>query len=253
MAVLLIFGMVMSLSMQLTNSSSAKGAKEKRVPILCYHILTEQPKSRYDVSMKAFKEQINYLIEKKYDFLTVDELVSGLKQSKLPDRGVVITIDDGDISSYNIAFKIAKENKIHFTFCIYTGRIGKNKNSVSWEQLKEMAEAGMEIVSHSKTHPHLTPPVKKTSWKTLPEQEVKKELEESKSILENKLNKKIKYFTYPYGLYNENVEKLAVLAGYDGMLTLDWGVNRTSTNPLRLKRKMLTSAATLKEFVELLK
>mgnify|MGYP001580820482 CR=1 FL=1 len=61
------------------------------------------------------------------------------------------------------------------------------------------------------------------------------------------------FLAYPYGLYNDQVEKLALSAGYQAMLTLDWGNNTSETSPARLKRKQVFRDTTMEQFVRLLK
>ena len=70
-------------------------------------------------------------------------------------KSLVITFDDGHISSYSVAFPILCNYKFKATFFIITERIGE-KEYLSWRQIREMNKYRMEIGSHTVTHPILT-------------------------------------------------------------------------------------------------
>ena len=44
---------------------------------------------------------------------------------------------------------------------------------------------------------------------------------------------------YPYGWFNQDIERMAVKAGYKGIFTVNWGVNSLAENPLRIKRRVM--------------
>lgn len=73
-------------------------------------------------------------------------------------------------------------------------------------ETRDLLDMGMEIGSHTMTHPDLT---------ALEKDQVKWELEESKSILEDYVQRPIRTFCYPSGYFNRSVRDAVMAAGYD--------------------------------------
>jgi peptidoglycan/xylan/chitin deacetylase (PgdA/CDA1 family) len=101
---------------------------------------------------------------------------------------------------------------------------------LTWDQLREMAEAGIEIGSHTVSHPVLS---------ALGREEALGELLDSKKLLAAELGRPVKVFAYPFGRpqhFTAESERLVRQAGYEAACTTVRGVNRSDTNPLRLLR-----------------
>ena len=98
---------------------------------------------------------------------------------------------------------------------------------MSWEQMKEMEEAGMEFGGHTVSHPMLA---------SLGEEEQFKEIKQSKDDLEKGLGANIKRFAYPYGNFNEATSRLLAEAGFDCGLTTETKVNQGVVDPFRIGR-----------------
>ena len=82
---------------------------------------------------------------------------------------------------------------------------------MSWDQLGELADAGWEIGSHTRTHPHLTQSRRR---------ELRAELESRKATVEERLGRPCPTLAYPYGDYDERVVAAAGAAGYAAAGTL---------------------------------
>lgn len=213
------------------------------VSVLCYHRIIQKPKYIYDVAVVEFEKQIKTLLDNRYRIIRISDLLDGIEKKNIPEKAVIITVDDGDISSYESAYRIAKKYRIPITLFIYTDYISRGGRSISWEKLEELAKAGVDIGSHTRTHPYLT---KLKNIKM-----VEKEIKESKDIIEDKLKIKVKFFAYPYGLYNNVIEDIVIKSGYESALTLDWGNNDLNTNRFRIKRKLVLSNMNIKKFMDI--
>src|SRR5204862_4493306 len=134
-----------------------------------------------------------------------------------------------------------------FTMFIYTegvrgGALGGG-GAITWEQLADMRDNGVDIEAHSATHQDLreghtitlaSPGGKKTRTKlTGPqyEQWVQNEVVGSKQLLEQRLGIKVNCFAVPFGNYNEHVKEIARNAGYEAMFTV-YGQPITWTSPM---------------------
>jgi peptidoglycan/xylan/chitin deacetylase (PgdA/CDA1 family) len=139
---------------------------------------------------------------------------------------------------------VLKEFGYPWTYFVYPQFITRTegKGAASWPDLLELDREGVDVESHSMTHPKLTShkqtfaenagagegvaPIEQYGRvpHTLSAQEyddfLTNETSGAKAILEKELGKKIKYFAYPYGAYNKQVEAKAVAAGYEAIFTV---------------------------------
>lgn len=98
---------------------------------------------------------------------------------------------------------------------------------VSWNEVREMGSARIEIGSHTVTHPILTNSTR---------EQLTHELRESRSRLEAELGKEVRAFCYPNGNWDKNVRDAVALAGYQCAVTTEAGLNDAQSDLLALKR-----------------
>jgi peptidoglycan/xylan/chitin deacetylase (PgdA/CDA1 family) len=131
-----------------------------RVPILMYHYISVPPPDadvyRVDLSVTPtrFREHVAYLAREGYSTTSLVALDDALMWGRpLPPNPVILTFDDGHLDHYTQAFPILREQQMTGTFFIITGFADRNERGyMSWEQIKAMADAGMAMESHTKTH-----------------------------------------------------------------------------------------------------
>ena len=129
------------------------------VPIVMYHhvepidIATQLGHPQLTVDSTFFEEHISQLVKDKYHFLSLGDLVYAiLTRGTVPDKSIVITLDDGYIDNYTYAFLIAKKYHVIMNYMIPTGLVGK-PDYLTWDHLKEMtASPYTRIYSHTTTH-----------------------------------------------------------------------------------------------------
>lgn len=163
-----------------------------------YHSIGSQKASEvgadlYSVSEQNFREQIQY----------IKQLMSSKAQE------LVITFDDGLLDNYTIAYPILKEAGLKAYFFIIGTKID-TPGYMSWQQIKELKDAGMIIGSHGMTHKILV---------GLNENDLDYEIRISKRILEDDLACQIDYFSVPRGFCNENVIKHIKENNYKAVFT----------------------------------
>ncbi|MEI6886998.1 MAG: polysaccharide deacetylase family protein [bacterium] len=158
-----------------------------------------------DIQNMGFETIFPYEIEEK--------LENNVKQDK---KYVMITIDDGYEDVYKYAMPILLKYKMKATYYVMPNFVGRNNpqrvnmadNYSTWEEIKEMKDSGyINIGSHTMDHAELSN-IKYT------EADLRYQIFESKKVLEEKLKIQIKDFSYPYGMYNQNVANLVSQAGY---------------------------------------
>jgi peptidoglycan/xylan/chitin deacetylase (PgdA/CDA1 family) len=227
------------------------------VPILCYHGLAERCESSLCMTTPLFREQMRYLKENHYRVVSMADLADFLAYRRaLPAKAVVINLDDGYRSAYDIAYPILKTYGFTATLFIYTDFIGASANSLTWDQLQKMKADGFEIGSHSVSHCDLT---KKREGEDNDRyiERIREELFLSKRLIDRKLNQDTSYFAFPYGDYNHRVLSLCKEAGYSLGLSVKRGGNPFFSDPLVLRRDQILQkdmegfVSSLETFLEL--
>jgi peptidoglycan/xylan/chitin deacetylase (PgdA/CDA1 family) len=213
-------------------------AEHPTATVLCYHIVEAPAAPRMHIDRETFRQHLRYLEMTGYNVIPLRHLyeyVSGQRAS-IPKNAVVITIDDGWRSTYTEAFPELQKRKFPFTVFIYPNIIGKTANALSWEQIREMADAGVDIQSHSLTHPFLTRRRHRSLSDAKYGEWLQRELAQSRRILEKETGRKVQFLAYPYGDYDDRVAVASAKAGYKAALTCDFGRVRKGSDPLRMKR-----------------
>jgi peptidoglycan/xylan/chitin deacetylase (PgdA/CDA1 family) len=206
--------------------------------IFCYHLLVD--KVRYpgtEITPAAFEAQMKELKDRGITVISMQDLLAWKRGEKnIPPRCAVVTFDDGYKAQYEVAWPIMKKYGYPFTMFIYTegvrgGSLGGG-GAITWEQLADMRDNGVDIEAHSATHQDLREGHtitlvgsggKKTRTKLTGaqyEQWMQNEVVGCKQLLEQRLGIKINCFAVPFGNYNEHVKEIARNAGYEAMFTV---------------------------------
>jgi len=206
--------------------------------VLCYHIVESPQDPRMEISRETFLQQMRYLAMTGYTVVPlrdIYEYATG-KKTSLPKNAVAITIDDGWRSTYTEVFPELKRRHFPFTVFLYPQIIGKTAHAMTWKQVKEMADAGVDIESHSYSHPFLTHRYHPEWDDKQYSQWLARELRDSKRILERETGRTVSFLAYPYGEYDHHLLPRVASAGYEAALTCDYGRVKRGSNPLRMKR-----------------
>lgn len=181
------------------------------LPILMYHHIDYLPsgvsKEWQDltVSPETFEKQMEYLFQQNYQPITFRQFLYFIEGGgELPEKSLIITFDDGWKNQYTYAFPILKKYNFPATFFIVVNQIGGSL-FMDWKQLKDLLNSGMEIGSHTMSHPNL---------KKLTSSQLIYEIENSKTILEKNLNYRIEVFAYPYGIFDSRIVEAVRKADY---------------------------------------
>jgi peptidoglycan/xylan/chitin deacetylase (PgdA/CDA1 family) len=218
-----------------------------RAIVLGYHQFTGPgvpSKNPYSMSQDVFASEMKYLHDNGYNVVPLSDVVRFVKHEiGLPPNAVAITIDDGYKSALNYAAPVLKQYGYPWTYFVYPAFITRTegKGAASWPDLVALDAEGVDVECHSMTHPQLTKhrqmftetPAPNggsstitytRSYHELSPQEyddfLTNETAGAKAVLEKELHKKIKYFAYPYGDYNQMVETKAVAAGFEAIFTV---------------------------------
>ena len=207
--------------------------------ILLYHGLYREREeirgkpAREYVSERDFRGQVRWLRENGYSLLTLGECLSRSERGELPRRTVCLSFDDGKRSDLELAAPVLAEEGVRGTFFVIPGWLG-NPNIMVPEEVRRLAGMGMEIGSHSMTHPFMS---------TLSPAEMDREAADSKRCLENLVGTSVENFSYPFGDVDRRSRDAVVRAGYrtacgtrrgantppwDWLLLRRWGMHETT-------------------------
>ena len=262
-------------------------ANQHKILVLTYHRFGERPK-RGVTHADAFAEQLEYL-RAHYTIVPLSAVERHLLEGDpLPTAAAAITIDDGYLDAYEIAFPILRRYRAPATLFaatdfidghgwIWTDRLRyiktqlngsafrldadrtneelkrladdeksrriaaiandagvtlpslppRDYRALTWDHAREMAASGIDIGSHTVTHPILTHVDRET---------LTRELRESRSRLEQMLDREVTSFCYPNGDHNRHVRNAVANAGYRLAVTTECGLNDRTTDPLALRR-----------------
>ena len=219
------------------------------VPVLTYHKLTRNgTPDAMTVREADFEAQMRFLRENGYRVIPLDDLFEFLRfRRQIPARSVVITFDDGWRSVYDIAWPILKKYGYPATLFVYTDLIVGSRETLSWEQVRELSRDGLDIQCHSKTHRYLGRKERKESFRDYFEA-VRREIVESSRILRKHTGREVKYLAYPYGDTNALVVGMLRQEGYRLAFTVERESAPFFSNDFRVSREMIYGSFNLEDF-----
>ena len=207
---------------------------KREVPVLCYHHIrainageSETMKS-YSVTPAAFAEQMKALHDSGYHTVLPGQLYDYLvHDGTLPSKPIMLTFDDTDEEQYSIG--AAEMNKYGFKGVYFIMTISINRpRYMSKEQIKNLSDSGHVIAGHTWDH-HMVTKYAGEDWNI--------QLVKPRTQLEAITGKKIEYFAYPFGLWNQAA--IPELKSRDYKLAFILSTKRDSTEPLYTIRRMI--------------
>lgn len=180
------------------------GSADLGALVICHHRVDDSG-SRLTVSPAAFRRQMTYLQGIGAHWMTVAELGAALTGRRLPPRAVCVTFDDADGSSYEAIEWLTGIGGRCTEFVVVNWSSSATRNAMGWDRLRKLSASGVEIGSHTMSHPDL---------RSLDAGHLRAELEQSRACLAAEIGTEIVSFAYPYGLFDATVVRAAGAAGY---------------------------------------
>ncbi len=223
-----------------------------------YHSLSDRARPRFRkfaLPPALFAEQMAYLAQQRYTTLTVSQYIAFRKAgTALPEPTVVLTFDDGFADFYTEALPVLQEYGFVSTLYVATAFVGDTSRflrreyettrpMLTWDQLIEIAAAGIECGAHSHRHEQLD---------VLPGDMARAEIARSRRVLEEKLSQPVASFAYPYGYYQSAVKQMVQAAGYSSACAVRYRMSSPADDPFALSRLIVTANTGLERFVKLI-
>ena len=200
------------------------------VPVLNYHQVEDKDGNPLTLYCDQFDQQMAYLAEEGYHTITLDEMMDAAENgTPLPEKPVVITLDDGYVDNYEYAYPILKKYGFKATIFLINDFTGVYPNYLTWEQIHEMQDSGLiDFESHTMTHANLS--------ELTSRDELHHEIADSREALSKKLGKKVDYIAYPGGRVTDAVEEVTRDAGYRGGFTVHYGLSTPTEGVYQMDR-----------------
>lgn len=183
------------------------------VPILAYHDVDPEFRlGSLNPTLRQFEAQMKYLRDSGYTTVSLGEIAAGLA----PERAVALTFDDAYEGVRQYALPVLLRSGFRATVFVVSGFVGRRSlwdlnlrwlggRHMGWDGVRGLARAGIEIGSHTVSHPNLV---------RLNASKLRVELVDSKRQLEDALGRAVDALSYPFGQYNDEIKAAALEAGY---------------------------------------
>lgn len=218
------------------------------IPILYYHRVgrfRDGAPRKMCVTPERFRSQMAFLKRHGFHPVTLDSVAAAAtREVPLPPRAVALTFDDGFADVLTHAVPILHEYRFPSTMFVIAGLMGEEtqggmERMLTWDELGELVEAGVEIGSHTMTHRPLD---------TLSPAEIAEEVVASRLLLEGRLGREVGHFSYPKGAWSAEAERAVRRAGYVTACATKRGVSPSEGNLHRIRRIPVSANDTLWDF-----
>lgn len=227
-----------------------------------YHSIAVVDNRRFQpfaVPPRVFATQMAYLHQHGYTPVTVTQLMQiyaghAETDKQFPERPVVLTFDDGFADFFTHALPILQQYRFRATLYVPTAFVGQTSRwlrregeqarpMLTWEQIREIHNAGIECGGH--THHHVQLDI-------LPPSRANEEIRQCKQLLEQHLGHPVFSFAYPFGYYTRSAKQCVQDAGYTSACAVGHRISSVHSDPLALTRFIVKPTTTLADFQGLL-
>ena len=239
-----LIGMYCLATMPLRRRRAVRDAAAARAPVmtLFYHRVADDHPNDWTISVERFKAQVTWLRER-YDIVSLIEAQQRLGSAGNRTPAVAITFDDGYADNCRQAIPWLLEQKVPFNYFVSTSHVLERRPFEhdakrgcplapnTPDQLRALADAGVELGAHSRRHTNL--------GQIEDEDLLHSEIVGSKRDLEGLIDRAVRYFAFPYGLHanlSPAAFGMAFRAGYWGVCSAYGGYNVPGDDPFHIQR-----------------
>ncbi len=178
---------------------------DDRIPVLIYHDISPGPQlsSSYTVDVSLLRRELEYLQNEGYTPLTFAAAALLRAEGKLPEKPIILSFDDA-LPGHMHALTQLQTKRMTAIFFVNSDLLG-DATHLSWDNVREIADAGMEIGGHTANHVH---PLQ------LNEVGLFVEIIGDKQHIEREIGKPVTVFAYPFQERNAETDRIVEHAGY---------------------------------------
>lgn len=204
-------------------------------PVLLYHNIDGA--GAFSISLATLRAHFELFSRNNVRVISFREYFERLGNPRpFSGKVMIISFDDGFLSMYTKLLPLVKEFRYPVTLFVYVDNVYQRaKKNITWDQLRTMDREGISIESHTVSHADLV----RLEARNTPESRRRlfEEMYLSRRVLELYLHRKVRYLAFPYGRYNLEVIELSRYAGYERVLSTDYGPNIVTRNNYCIRRQ----------------
>ncbi len=173
--------------------------------VLMYHRFGDARFPATNTRVEQLRAHLDYLQANGHSVIPLDRLIASLEDGEpLPDKAVVITVDDAYRSVYEVGHPILAEYGVPYTLFVSTDALDQRLSDyMSWDQLGDLADAGVSIANHGASHESM-----------LTVADIDADVLRAKERLQAHVEPLDGVFAYPYGEYDTDATKTLRKLGY---------------------------------------
>lgn len=241
----LFYALCLALSLIVPRADIARAASPSAdggIPVLVYHRFGPVVADGMTVTTAVFEQQLAWLRDHDYRIVPLRAAVDAIRGVGQRDlsRAVTITVDDGHRTVYTELFPLIKRYRFPVTLFIYPSAISNASYAMTWEQIGEMARSGLvDVQSHTYWHPNFhreKARLKPAEYGAF----VANQLLRSKKVLMERLHADITMLSWPFGIVDPELERMAREAGYVAAFTLERRPATPASDLLAMPRYLMT-------------
>ena len=183
--------------------------------VLQYHHVSDSTPSATSTSVSLFKGQLDMISDLKLEVVDLQKgTETALAGTNEQDNRIAITFDDAYESVYHTAAPLLADRGYPYTIFVNTEAVGRH-GYMTWDQIRELADRpGVTIANHSADHGHLArkPDESKSAWQA----RITNSLDSAQQTLGRELDSPAPMFAYPYGEFDEALERKVAERGWYG-------------------------------------
>jgi len=197
--------------------------------ILIYHRFGEKNYPSTNIKTEQFEAHLRELTSGRYKLAPLPEIIRAFRnRENLPERTIGISIDDAYRSVYDIAWPQFRRTGVPLTIFVSPAFIDSGgEKYMTWDQLRELAAAGVTIGAHTLSHPHMP---------KLSDRALIREIERGNEWFLAELGFRPSLFAYPYGEYGVREKEAVINAGYEAAFGQQSGVAAAGGDLFELPR-----------------
>lgn len=238
----------------LTLSSRARAAESKPapLPILMYHHISKSPEQwgKHVISPETFEGDLRYLSDNGYTTVTTADLLAYVDEGKaLPEKPVMITFDDGQLSFLEYALPLLERYDRKAVAAIvgsyadqYTQSEDRNLNyaCMTWEDVKTLTDSGrVEIANHTYNMHNLDEGrrgcrINSGESCSAYKETFQKDLLQNQALITAAVGRRPLAFAYPFGCFCDEAREVLEEQGYRVAFTCVGQVNQLTGDPEEL-------------------
>lgn len=229
------------------------GGGNVAVPILVYHRFGPVVADSMTVTTAVFESNLEYLHSHGYTVIPLATLVRCIRggSCEIPDKSVVITVDDAHRSVFSDMLPLVKRYRVPVTVFVYPSAVSNASYAMTWEQLRALKETGLfDIQAHTYWHPNF-----KNEKRRLSPTEyaafVDFQLSKPRAVLAKRLAVVADMMAWPFGIVDDDLCAAAKKNGYIAGLTLQRKPATRADDPMKLPRFLMTDGARANAFANI--